>query len=478
MSFYPSQAIWTLRFGKQPRAALLLFLRRCLPGPASSSSSSRASARRRTGGDMSGSGGGSTAVAAQVAPARGGLQRTAVYEELLSSLPPEVAMQVEDIHNQQAPRPMPAARPTLQRAGTSLNVNEAAPTGAPSDITLQKRCAALEAQLDKWVSIAQCLASELAYRERRLWDWQMDNTNTKAILQKFKDRLKKAPKDGGGGGGSGWGRLGGAGASASSSSVPTGGAAGEAALVEAGTPRQIPTSASGISMLVVEPDESSSKALAATCAEIGYRVTTAASGEEALDLMYTAPKAMLPDGGQGVPFELVLCDVTLPGIPGVEVLNQMRVALKQDVSIIMLASDMDGKGAEMVERCIVEGADSYILKPAALKELTALWGFVARRRQHAMEASTQMGDLNHIIRSVEEELGVNQKGGSGQGGGGGGRRWRRRREQRSEAGRPAARRRACRPARGGRRRRRRQRGGAERCRRRRGRQAARALADA
>ena len=37
----------------------------------------------------------------------------------------------------------------------------------------------------------------------------------------------------------------------------------------------------------------------------------------------------------------------------------------------MLASDMTGSGAEMVERCIVEGADSYILKPAALKELTA-----------------------------------------------------------------------------------------------------------
>ena len=259
--------------------------------------------------------------------------------------------------------------------------------------------------------------------------------------------------------------------------MPTGGAAGEAALVEAGTPRQIPTSASGISMLVVEPDESSSKALAATCAEIGYRVTTAASGEEALDLMYTAPKAMLPDGGQGVPFELVLCDVTLPGIPGVEVLNQMRVALKQDVSIIMLASDMDGKGAEMVERCIVEGADSYILKPAALKELTALWGFVARRRQHAMEASTQMGDLNHPVRGggARRQPKGRQRPGRRR------RRptWRRRREQRSEAGRPAARRRACRPARGGRRRRRRQRGRAERCRRRRGRQeAARALADA
>ena len=120
-------------------------------------------------------------------------------------LPPEVTTQVEEIYNVQAAKPMPA-RPTLQRSSTSLNVNEpgAMPTGAPSDIQLQKRCAALEGMLDKWVSIAQLLASELAYREKRLWEWQMDNTNTKAILQKFKDRLKKpGGTKGGNGGGSG-----------------------------------------------------------------------------------------------------------------------------------------------------------------------------------------------------------------------------------------------------------------------------------
>ena len=88
---------------------------------------------------------------------------------------------------------------------------------------------------------------------------------------------------------------------------------------DAEPPRQIPTSAAGIGMLVVEPDEQHAKALAETCQSIGYRVTTVASGEEALDVVANAPaSAQGPSGrasGSGSPFELILCDVELPGIP-------------------------------------------------------------------------------------------------------------------------------------------------------------------
>ena len=309
-------------------------------------------------------------------------------------IPPEVAAQVEDMDKQKPT--VVKVKPNLQRSATSMNVHEPGGTGAgaPSDITLQKRCTSLELQLDRWVGIAQLLASELAYREKRLWDWQLDNTNTKAILQKFKDRLKKS--DGGK-------------KPRSPLAMPSAGLAerkigeDDAVVQEVGTPRQIPTSATGISMLIVEADESHSKALAKTCTDIGYRVTTASSGEEALDRIYAQHR-----GGslEGV-FELVLCDVELPGIPGVEVLNHLRSNLQHsDISIIMLASEMAGNMADMVERCIVEGADSYILKPAALKELTALWGFVARRRQHAVEHIGKSNDLNQLIRSVEVELGT------------------------------------------------------------------------
>ena len=261
---------------------------------------------------------------------RGPMQRTAVLEEMLRTLPPEVSAQVEEIEREQ--RPAVKAKPSLQRSATSMNVHEPGglQTGAPSDITLQKRCTSLEVQLDKWVSIAQLLASELAYREKRLWDWQLDNTNTKAILQKFKDRLKKSGPD----------KSSGDGKRRSPLAMPAATQEREigrdgAVMHEVGTPRQIPTSASGIAMLIVEADESHAKALTQTCRDIGYLVTTVSSGEEALDKVYSQHRG---GSNQGV-IELVLCDVELPGIPGVEVLNHLRSNLQHsDISIIMLAS--------------------------------------------------------------------------------------------------------------------------------------------
>ena len=125
--------------------------------------------------------------------------------------------------------------------------------GAPSDISLQKRCASLEAQLDRWVGIAQLLASELQYREKRLWDWQLDNTNTKAILQKFKDKIKRSPD----GKGDHKRRMA---TSPLAAALAGPSAAGQAVEPQASTPRQIPTSAAGISMLIIEADEVHSKA--------------------------------------------------------------------------------------------------------------------------------------------------------------------------------------------------------------------------
>lgn len=260
------------------------------------------------------------------------MQRTAVLEEMLRTLPPEVAAQVEALEREQ--RPTVKAKPSLQRSATSMNVHEPGglQTGAPSDITLQKRCTSLEIQLDKWVSIAQLLASELAYREKRLWDWQLDNTNTKAILQKFKDRLKKSSPDKSGGD-SGKMRRSPLAMPAATQEREIG--TDGAVMPEIGTPRQIPTSAAGIAMLIVEAEESHAKALTQTCRDVGYLVTTVSSGEEALDRVYSQQRG---GSNQGV-FELVLCDVELPGIPGVEVLNHLRSNLQHsDISIIMLAS--------------------------------------------------------------------------------------------------------------------------------------------
>ena len=260
---------------------------------------------------------------------RGPMQRAAVLEDIIRTVPPEVAGQVETISKEEA-KLVSGPRPGIRRSQTStLDVwghaeDGAAATGAPSDITLQRRCAQLESQLDKWVGIAQLLASELAYREKRLWEWQMDQTNTKVIMQKFKDRLKKGNRSGrgerpdGGAGASGPSPL-----ARSAAGAGTGGTLAKQPMAP-GTPRTIPTSAHGISLLVIMPHEAEARALSQTCTQMGYRVTVGTSGEEALDIVTQAqkrPRGFAAQGGSAslAPFELVLCDVELPGIPGVEV---------------------------------------------------------------------------------------------------------------------------------------------------------------
>jgi hypothetical protein len=84
------------------------------------------------------------------------MQRAAVLEDIIRTVPPEVAGQVETISKEEA-KLVSGPRPGLRRSQTStIDVwghaeDGAAATGAPSDITLQRRCAQLESQLDKWV---------------------------------------------------------------------------------------------------------------------------------------------------------------------------------------------------------------------------------------------------------------------------------------------------------------------------------------
>ena len=56
--------------------------------------------------------------------------------------------------------------------------------------------------------------------------------------------------------------------------------------------------------------------MAEMCVEIGYVPTVCGSGEEALQAM----------ASEGAHFPLVLCDVHLPGISGVDVLKQLRAS--------------------------------------------------------------------------------------------------------------------------------------------------------
>jgi two-component system, OmpR family, KDP operon response regulator KdpE len=94
----------------------------------------------------------------------------------------------------------------------------------------------------------------------------------------------------------------------------------------------------------------------------GYAVQVAGSGEEALDLF---------KAGQ---FDLVLLDLILPGISGIDVC--MWIRQQSDVPIVVLSARED---EELKVRALDAGADDYVTKPFSQGEMLARLRAVMRR---------------------------------------------------------------------------------------------------
>jgi two-component system response regulator RegX3 len=120
---------------------------------------------------------------------------------------------------------------------------------------------------------------------------------------------------------------------------------------------------SEISVLIVEDEESFIEALESGLSREGFKVTVARDGAEALDIF----ERVAPD--------LILLDVMLPKVSGIDVCREIRA--KSTVPIIMVTA----KGAEIDTVVGLEvGADDYITKPYRLRELVARMRAVLRRR--------------------------------------------------------------------------------------------------
>jgi len=118
-------------------------------------------------------------------------------------------------------------------------------------------------------------------------------------------------------------------------------------------------------VLVVEDEPDIRRLVVLHLERDGFRCRTAASGSEAL----RAVKAAIPD--------LIILDLMLPGVDGLEVCRQLRRDTSTaSIPIIMLTAKTDEVdrivGLEM-------GADDYVVKPFSPKELVARVRAVLRR---------------------------------------------------------------------------------------------------
>jgi DNA-binding response OmpR family regulator len=128
-------------------------------------------------------------------------------------------------------------------------------------------------------------------------------------------------------------------------------------------------------ILVVEDDRTLRQALTFNLTREGYDVTTAADGEGAL---VAARDSRL---------DLVLLDVMLPGMSGIEVLRVMR---REGISTPVVVVSAKGDEIDRVVGLKV-GADDYVTKPFSRPELLARIEAVLRRQRRG-EAGAGSGD--------------------------------------------------------------------------------------
>jgi two-component system response regulator RegX3 len=125
-------------------------------------------------------------------------------------------------------------------------------------------------------------------------------------------------------------------------------------------------------VLLVEDEEAFIDALTVGLRREGFEVETARDGAEALDRF------------DDVKPDLVLLDVMLPTVSGIDVCRELR--RRTDVPIIMVTA----KAAEIDTVVGLEvGADDYVTKPYRLRELVARMRAVLRRRQAAGDSATE-----------------------------------------------------------------------------------------
>ena len=129
-------------------------------------------------------------------------------------------------------------------------------------------------------------------------------------------------------------------------------------------------------VLVADDEPQITKLVAMTLSEEGFRVITARHGEEALDKV----AAQRPD--------VVLLDIVMPGMSGIEVMQQLREW--HPVPIILLSAR--GSRAD-VATGLDAGADDYISKPLHPRELAARVRAVLRRtaRVSSIQSIVEIG---------------------------------------------------------------------------------------
>jgi putative nucleotidyltransferase with HDIG domain len=143
------------------------------------------------------------------------------------------------------------------------------------------------------------------------------------------------------------------------------------------------------SRILIVDDEAPIRALLGEhLQQVGYGVTLAANGSMALDTLAQTE------------FDLVLTDVRMPGMNGLELLAEIT-RTRPDVGVLMLTACEDLTLAVNAMRI---GALDYILKPFRLSEITLSVQEALERRRNLLEQTQRMRLLEETVNERTVEL--------------------------------------------------------------------------
>jgi two-component system KDP operon response regulator KdpE len=135
-----------------------------------------------------------------------------------------------------------------------------------------------------------------------------------------------------------------------------------------------------IRILIVDDEPAIRRALRPPLLELGFQVSEASRGEEALQML----RATVHD--------VVLLDINMPGIGGIETLRRIRAFAPRLPILMLTVRDGEEEKVEALEL----GADDYVTKPFSTRELIARIRTAVRRVHapaRAEDAPIEIGEI-------------------------------------------------------------------------------------